>query len=116
MFQDSSVIEDIEEGKKDLVQKTDLSNVVEKLLNEEWWQAKSILNDREISAITTLYVIAQKYDITMLLSWIMSYLRFRISGNRGKGRTDIVEIAKYSIDRENERMERMADLMKSVRD
>ena len=113
MMFESSIIDDIE--KQDIVQKTDLSNVVEKLLNEEWWQVKSILNDREISAITTLYVIAQKYDILILLNWIMNYLRFKISGSRGKGRSDIVEIAKYSIERENERMEKMAQLIGGVR-
>ena len=72
---------------------SDFSKVVETLLNDEHMQLKTILNNRQVTKLTTLQVLSQIYDIVFLKTWIEDYCRLRVSGDGGKGRNDIVKIA-----------------------
>lgn len=90
--------------------KTDLANTCELLLNEKWRKRKTRLRDRSISALTTLDTIADLYDVQWLRSWIDSYTEY-VTSSDGKGRQEIVDIAKFSIEREtNLRKELMEGL------
>ena len=90
-------------------QHSDLSKVTEILLNNRWRRRKTILKERQISALATLETIANIWDVEFLKAWIPSYSEYRTSCD-GKGRQDIVDITKFSIDRQNERDERMIQL------
>lgn len=94
--------------------KSDLSKVTEILLNAKWQRRKTILRDRIISALATLETIAKIWDVEFLNQWIPYYCEY-LTSRDGKGRQDIVDITKFSIDRENQREERMSGLMNSRR-
>jgi hypothetical protein len=83
------------------VKETDLAKVTEILLNEKWYRRKSILPLRVMATITTLDTIAQIYDITWLKDWIRKYCEY-LTSQEGKGRQDIVDITKFSIDKKAE--------------
>ena len=90
--------------------KTDLANTCELLLNEKWRKRKTNLRDRSIPALTTLETIAVLYDVEWLRSWIDSYTEY-VTSESGKGRQDIVDIAKYSIDKETSIRKEMYEFM-----
>lgn len=107
----SSISEDI---KDDIIKggetKTDLANTCELLLNEKWRKRKTRLRDRSIPALTTLETLAVLYDVEWLRSWIDSYTEY-VTSEDGKGRQDIVDIAKYSIDKETTMRKEMMEFM-----
>lgn len=74
---------------------TDFSKVSELLLNARYKRRKTILLNRQIAKITTIDVIAQLYDIEFLKNWVSNFAEWRTSGDSGKGRQDIVDIAKF---------------------
>lgn len=92
----TAIIDDIrKEGKE----KSDFSQVVETLLNDKYKRRKTILNDnRQVTKLTTIDVIAQIYDIGFLKQWVNNYAEWRTSGDKGKGRQDIVDISKAHYD------------------
>lgn len=79
---------------------SDLSKVVTILLNEKWGKRKTRLRDRIIPALTTLSTIAEIYDIQCLKDWIKGYTEYVVS-IEGKGRQEIVDITKFSIDKQD---------------
>jgi len=97
----SSIDEDLKDEiiKGQEKSKTDLANTCELLLNEKWRRRKTILKDRYIADLTTLENIAELYDIQWLREWIDNFTEY-VTSSDGRGRKDIVEIAKYSIDKE----------------
>jgi len=100
----SSVLDDIVPSERK--DETDLSKTIDILLNEKYKRRKTILNNRQVSKITTIDVLGQIYDISYIKMWINNYGEWRTSGDGGKGRQDIVEIAKFSyMQREQERKE-----------
>lgn len=90
--------------------KSDLKGTCELLLNEKWKRRKTILKSRQIAKLSILEVIAEIYDIKFLQGFI-DYITEYLTSNEGRGRTDIVDIAKYSIERENTHRKEMLDMM-----
>lgn len=89
---------------------SDLSKVTEILLNEQWKRRKTVLRQRVISALSTLETIAKIWDVDFLKQWIPVYCEY-LTSSEGRGRQDIVDITKFTIDRENQKNERMMDVM-----
>ena len=90
--------------------KSDLSKVTEILLNAQWRRRKTILSNRVISALATLETISKIWNVEFLKNWIPYYCEY-LTSKDGKGRQDIVDITKFSIDRENQRQEKMYDVL-----
>ena len=107
----ASIIQDVEDklirGEQS---KSDLTNVVEMLLNDLWKRRKTRIRDRSTPKLTTLDTLAQVYDIKFLQLWIDGYTEY-VTSIDGKGRTEIVDITKYSIDKESEREKMMLDVL-----
>ena len=89
---DSSVIDDIQQEGDEV---SDFSKVVDILLNDDYKRRKTILNNRQVTALTTIDVLAQLYDVKFLQQWVNFYAEWRTSGDGGKGRKDIVDISKF---------------------
>lgn len=107
----SSITEDIRDDIiKGEQQKTDLANTCELLLNEKWRKRKTRLRDRSVPALTTLETLADLYDVEWLRNWIDSYTEY-VTSEDGKGRQEIVDIAKYSIDKETSIRKEMFEMM-----
>lgn len=80
---------------------TSLDRVTELLMDSRYRRRKTILKPRLIAAITTLDTIAKLWDIQFLRFWIPRYCEYLTSSD-GRGRQQIVDITKFSIDRQNE--------------
>ena len=107
----SSIEEDIKDDifKQDK-DKTDLARVVEILLNEKWKRRKTRLRQRTIPSLTTLDTLAQIYNVQFLRFWIDGYTEY-VTSIEGKGRTEIVDITKYSLDKQTERDKMVLDAL-----
>lgn len=90
--------------------KTDLANTCEILLNDKWRKRKTRLRDRSTPTLTTLETIAEICDIEWLKEWINNYTEY-VTSIDGRGRQDIVDIAKYSIDKENDARREMLNAL-----
>ncbi|MFX0132515.1 MAG: hypothetical protein ACFFDN_02595 [Candidatus Hodarchaeota archaeon] len=112
MKKESSVEEDLVQDQilKQEQSKTDLANTCELLLNEKWRRRKTILKGRYIADLTTLENIADLYEIQWLREWIDNFTEY-VTSIDGKGRKDIVDIAKYSIDKADERQRELLDVL-----
>lgn len=101
----ASVVDDVEDeinfGEPD---KSELSKVVDTLLNEKWKRRKTRLRPRQTSALTTLDTLAQVYDIPFLQAWVDGYTEY-LTSEGGAGRQEIVDITKYTLDKEVSRQQ-----------
>lgn len=76
---------------------SDFKEAVEVLMNDKYKRRKTILNNRQSYELSVLDVISQLYEIQFLKDWIVYYAEWRTSGDNGKGRQDIVDIAKSHL-------------------
>ena len=108
----SSITKDLDETvfKDKNNNESDLSKVVEILLNEKWKRRKTRLRDRTIPALTTLDTLAQLYDVKFLQSWIDGYTEY-ITSKEGKGRQEIVDITKFTLDKQTQQHKDMIEMM-----
>lgn len=107
----SSIEDDI---KNDMIQgneeKSELAKVVETLLNEKWKRRKTRLRDRTIPSLTTIDTLAQIYDVKFLQYWIDGYTEY-VTSEGGKGRQEIVDITKFTLDKETQKHKDMLEMM-----
>ena len=89
---------------------SDMSRVSELLLDNRFKRRKSNISERVISVLATLDTIAMKYDIDFLKQWIPAYLGYRTSKD-GEARKQITDIAQSMINQQNERFDRVMDIM-----
>jgi len=89
---------------------SDISRVSELLMDDRFKRRKSNVSERVISVLTTLDTIGTIYDIEFINKWVPSYLEYRTSKD-GDGRKDIVGIAQAGLQRNEERFDRMMDMM-----
>ena len=92
MSEESSVLDDIFYERQEV---SDFSKVTELLMNNRFKRRKTILSNRQVAKLTTIDVLSQIYDIQFLKHWVNYYAEWRTSGDKGKGRKDIVDISKF---------------------
>jgi len=98
----SSIDDDIKATTKNLNDNaSDLSKVVDILLNNKWSRRKTRLRSQLIVNIAVLDTIAQIWDVTFLKDFIANYTEY-VTSEGGKGRQEIVDITKFTIDRQNQ--------------
>jgi hypothetical protein len=99
---DASVIEDIEDKIFHQPEnKSDLAKATELLLNDLWKRRKTRLRERVIAKLTTIETISVIYEVQWLKEWVTDYTEYLTSVD-GKGRQEIVDITKFSIDKETQ--------------
>jgi len=103
-----------EDLKNDLMQgreeKSELAKVVEILLNEKWKRRKTRLRNRTIPNLTTCDTLAQIYDVKFLQYWIDGYTEY-VTSLEGKGRQEIVDITKFTIDKQTQKEKQILEMM-----
>lgn len=80
--------------KSDNIQKTDLMNSLYLMLNDKNLEGKTILNNRQVVAISMMNWGGQVYGIDFLKEFVAKFSRYRISGDNGIGRQQLIDIAK----------------------
>jgi hypothetical protein len=89
-------------------EKSELAKVVDTLLNDKWKRRKTRLRPRQVSALTTLDTLAQIYDIPFLQTWVEGYTEY-LTSEGGQGRQEIVDITKYTLDKEISRQQQLLE-------
>ena len=89
---------------------SDISRVSELLLDNRFGRRKSRIEKRVVSVISTLDSISVIYGIEWLQKWIPYYLEYSTSVD-GEARKDIRAIAEAGLQRNEERFDRMIDMM-----
>lgn len=105
----TSVIDDIVSFQQNDGQ-SDLAKVVDTLLNNSFFRRKTRLHKHIIGKLSALDTIAQIWDIQFLKEWIPSYTEY-LTSESGKGRQEIVDITKYTIDKETQKHKDMVEMM-----
>jgi hypothetical protein len=91
---------------------SDLILSLNMLLDEKNIKGKTILDNRQVTAITLMNWAGQVYDIPFLNEFVHNWCRYRISGDGGKGRQDLISIAQAIQLEKNKDMDRYAEMMK----
>lgn len=106
----SSIIDDtaIPEGSSD----SDFWKTINTLMDDNFYERKTILNNRQVPKISVLTVLAQIYDVEFLKNFIPNYARWRTSGDSGKGRQDIVDICKAKQQAMSDQSEAMLEALR----
>lgn len=81
--------------------RSDLSRVVDILLNDSFHRRKTRLGKNLIASISLVDTLAQIWDIEFFKAFLPTYTQYLTSLD-GKGRQEIVDITKYSIDKETQ--------------
>ena len=72
---------------------SDLLRAMEILHNPENLESNTILNNPQVIAMSVINYLAQAYDINFFKVFIKTFPRYRISGDDGRGRKEMIEIA-----------------------
>jgi hypothetical protein len=91
--------------------KTDLITSLEMLVDDKFLEGKTVLNNRQVTGITMMNWAAQVYDIPFLREFVDKWSRYRISGDNGRGRDEIIKIAQAIQTQQNLEHEHLKELM-----
>lgn len=90
--------------------RSDLARVVDILLNDSFHRRKTRLSKNLIASISLVDTLSQIWDIEFFKAFLPTYTQYLTSLD-GKGRQEIVDITKYSIDKENQYRNDMMNAM-----
>ena len=88
---ETSVTEDIH--KDNSKQKSDLLHTMALMLDDTNIKGKTILTNNQVLALTLMNMYGQTNDIPFLREFVDDWPRYRISGDNGRGRSDLIMIA-----------------------
>lgn len=95
--QKTSIENDIDQEKVQYLQKdnsSDMLKAMEILQNPPNIESNTILTDNEqVNALTLMNWAGQVYEIDFFIRYANSYPRYKISGDDGRGRREIIQIA-----------------------
>ena len=100
---------------KEEKQDSDLITSLKMLFDEQNIEAKTILTNRQVLALTLMNWAGQVYSIDFLNNFVRNYIKYRISGDKGRGRRDLIEIAKAISELEKTEIKKDDSLEKFIR-
>lgn len=92
-------------------QKSELLTALELIVNQDNIEGKTILNNQQVQALTMMNWAGQVYEIPFLQEFVVLYPRYRISGDDGRGRNEIIKIAQAVQLREDDRTKTLSEIM-----
>jgi hypothetical protein len=72
---------------------SDLMRALELLHNPENIEANTILTNKQVIALSVINYLSQAYDVEFYKVFMRNFPRYRISGDDGRGRKEMIEIA-----------------------
>lgn len=72
---------------------SDLLRAMEILHNPDNLESNTILNNPQVIAMSVINYLAQAYDVNFYKVFVKTFPRYRISGDDGRGRKEMIEIA-----------------------
>jgi hypothetical protein len=96
-------------------QSSDLIKAIEILQNPSNIEGNTILTNKQVNALTLMNWAGQVYNIDFFKHFVPSWVRYRISGDDGRGRKEIIQIAEAIRREKYEQHARDMDLLKGVK-
>ena len=100
----TAVEDDIKQKEIQLLEKdysSDLIRAIELLHSPENIESNTILTNEQVNALALMNWASQVYDIEFFKQYVSLFPRYRISGDDGRGRKEIIQIAQ-AIQKEKE--------------
>jgi len=91
---------------------SDLVRAMDILRNNENLESNTILNNLQVNGLSLMNWAAQVYDIEFFKHYVATYPKYRISGDDGVGRKQLIQIAEAIQRNEAMREERMFEFMR----
>ena len=90
---------------------SDLINAIDKLQSQENMEGNTILSNAQVLALSLMNWASQVYDIQFFKHFVSLFPKYRISGDDGRGRKEIIEIAKAIQQEKAQEHERMMEML-----
>jgi hypothetical protein len=91
--------------------KSDLITSLEILVNDHFLEGKTVYNNKQVTAVTMMNWAGQVYDIPFLNEFVSRWSRYRISGDNGRGRDEIIKIAQAIQQANEQEHKKLKELM-----
>lgn len=90
---------------------SDLVKAMEFLRNNDNIESNTVLENEQVNALSLMNWAAQVYDIEFFKHYVSTFPKYRISGDKGLGRKQLIQIAEAIQRNEALKEERMFDFM-----
>lgn len=114
MSEKTSIEKDIQENEIQIIQrehKSDLLEGMQILHSGDNIESNTILTNEQVNALTLMNWASQVYDIDFFKHYVSLFPRYRISGDDGRGRKELIQIAEAIQKAEMEKDNRLYDLL-----
>jgi len=104
----------IEDDMKDFQGKdtsSDLVKAMDILKNNDNIESNTILDNFQVNGLSLMNWAAQVYDFEFFKHYVSIFPKYRISGDDGRGRKELIEIASAVQQNQQEQNQRMMDLL-----
>lgn len=114
MSEKTAVTNDIQEHEINLIQKESKSELIKAmdiLHSSENIESNTILTNEQVNALSLMNWASQVYDIEFFKHYVSLFPRYRISGDDGRGRKELIQIAEAIQQAQIEKDNRLMDLL-----
>lgn len=114
MSEKTAVQKDIESHEINLIQresKSELIKAMDILHSSENIESNTILTNEQVNALSLMNWASQVYDIEFFKHYVSLFPRYRISGDDGRGRKELIQIAEAIQQAQMEKDNRLMDLL-----
>ena len=111
--QKTAIEKDIEEDDIEFLKQdntSDLIKAMEILSSNKNIESNTILSNRQVNALALMNWASQVYDIDFFKHYVSLFPRYRISGDDGRGRTELIKIAQAIREEKEREHERLKEL------
>lgn len=106
-----SAIEDDMQDFKSEDKSSDLVKAMDILKNNDNIESNTILDNFQVNGLSLMNWAAQVYDFEFFKHYVSIFPKYRISGDDGRGRKELIEIASAVQQNQQEQNQRMMDLL-----
>ena len=90
---------------------SDLVKAMDILRNNENLESNTILNNLQVNGLSLMNWAAQVYEIEFFKHYVATYPKYRISGDDGRGRKELIQIAEAIQRSEALKQEKMLEML-----
>jgi len=106
-----AAIEDDMQDFKSEDKSSDLVKAMDMLKNNDNIESNTILDNFQVNGLSLMNWAAQVYDFEFFKHYVSIFPKYRISGDDGRGRKELIEIASAVQQNQQEQNQRMMDLL-----
>jgi len=114
MGKDQKIKSAIEDDMHDMPQEeqsSDLVKAMDILKNNDNIESNTILDNFQVNGLTLMNWAAQVYDFEFFKHYVSIFPKYRISGDDGRGRKELIQIASAVQQNQQEQNQKIFDLL-----